>query len=280
MTVRPTRIFLHDDPAMAALFEDLASGLAASGAQVVRGRIDADELNDPQALCKRFEEVEIAVFSSRSRCPAPLLDAAPHLHGIVAPTIGTETIDVAAASARGILVGHGATPENVLSMAEATVLQILNLLYRPDLSESVLRGKRARPDGLARPHWARTLAGRRVGLVGYGRIGQAVAQRLLAFGADVWVANRSGTAPADAPAGLRFSTLREVLPQAEILTLHADARAGATPLIGAAELARLPAGALLVNTARGQLVDEAALVQALACGHVAAAALDTFVVEP
>lgn len=274
------RIFLHDDPPMAALFDDLASSLATRGAQVLRGRIDAADLLAPDALRDRLHDVEIAVFSSRSWCPAAVLDAAPRLHGIVTPTIGTETIAVKEASARGILVGHGATPENVLSMSEATLLLILNLLYRPEHAAEVMRGARPRPDGIARPRWARTLAGRRVVVLGYGRIGAAVAQRLLAFGAEVWVVNRSGMAPAGAHAALRFATLHEALPQAEILTLHADAQAGTPPLIGAAELAQLPPGALFVNTARGQLVDEAALADARRRRHIAAAALDTFAVEP
>lgn len=274
------RVFLHDDPPMAALFDDLAAGLAARGAEVVRGSIDAAALRDPCTLRERLHDVAIAVFSSRSRCPAALLDAAPLLHGIVTPTIGTETIDVTAATARGILVGHGATPENVLSMSEATLMLILNLLYRPEHAAAVMRGERARPDGLARPRWARTLAGRRVVVLGYGRIGAAVAHHLMAFGAEVCVVNRNGTAPAGAPAALRFAALQEALPRAEILTLHADARAGEAPLLGAAQLALLPRGALLVNTARGQLIDEIALADALARGHVAAAALDTFTAEP
>ncbi|MDR5836055.1 NAD(P)-dependent oxidoreductase [Caballeronia sp. LZ034LL] len=279
-------VFMHDDPVLTALFDALEHGLRTHGVEVRRDTLDTAQLADACTLRTIFADVDVAVFSSRSRCPRALIDAAPRLRGIVAPTVGTETIDVAAASARGVLVGHGATQENVVSMAEATVMLMLSMLYRPDHTQQVLRGERQRPDGKTRPRWARTLAGRTVGLVGFGRIGRAVAARLQPFGATILAARRSHAPDApDAPYApyapcVEFVPLDVLLERSDVVSLHADARAGEPPLIDAAALARLKPGAIMINTARGSLIDEKALHRALLDGPLGAAALDTFAVEP
>lgn len=306
MAIAPPVVFVHDDPQLAALLDQLCEALRARGVEVRRGALSAGALQELEtlqaspaprapdgprniyareqhggaAVLQPFADVDVAVFSSRSRCPAAFIAAAPRLRAIVAPSIGVETIDVAAASARGVLVGHGATPENVVSMAEANVMLLLMLLYRPDLSMQVMAGQRPRPAASGAARWSRTLQRRTVGLIGWGRIGQAVAARLQPFEVELIVARHPGVTIDPALRNVSVRDLDELLAESDIVTLHAAARAGAPPLLGAREIARMKRGAYLINTARGTLVDETALCEALARGDLAGAALDTFAIEP
>ncbi len=124
---------------------------------------------------------------------------------------------------------------------------------------------------------ARDLNGRTVGLIGYGAIGQIVARRLSGFDCDVMYYRRSG--PMDT-ADARFAQMDEILSSCDILSLHLPLTDASRHTIGAAQLAQMKQGAVLVNTGRGGLVDEAALIAALNGGHLSAAALDVFAQEP
>jgi D-3-phosphoglycerate dehydrogenase len=126
----------------------------------------------------------------------------------------------------------------------------------------------------------RRFAGTRLGVVGFGRTGRAVAARGLALDFDVWAADPVVPAAAMASAGARPAQLDELLTACAAVTLHLPLTPETEGLIGAREIARLPAGAVLVDTAREQLVDTEALVRALEDGHLGGAALDVLAVEP
>jgi len=269
------RVAIWHDEGLAETFDSIAGKLRAQGIDVVHGpaRFDAAVPTPPW-----LATVGAMLVSSRFRVEPALLDTATKLAGIVCASIGTENIDIDRATQRGVLIGHGATPENVISMAEATLLLILMLLYAPLASMQVMRNERERPRPSAR--WARTLSGKTVGLVGFGRIGRAVAQRLRAFDCRILVAAHARLdISVDLP-GIEMASLDEVLRRSDVLSLHTTVRAGEPPVIDARALALMPPHACLVNTARGAAVDEAALARALASRRLAAAALDTFVVEP
>jgi lactate dehydrogenase-like 2-hydroxyacid dehydrogenase len=198
---------------------------------------------------------------------AELLDAAPSLRAVSNYAVGVDNIDVDAATERGIPVGH--TPD-VLTEATADLALALMLGIARRLAEGdafVRRGEWDTWDpGLL---LGRDLHHATVGIVGMGRIGRAVARRLEGFGAEVLHSGRSG--------GIE---LGELLERSDFVTLHCPLTPDTRGLIGADELARMRPTAYLVNTARGPIVDTEALIEALAGGEIAGAALDVTDPEP
>jgi glyoxylate reductase len=198
---------------------------------------------------------------------AELLDAAPRLRIVANHAVGYDNVDVPACTARGVWVTN--TPDVLTdATADLTWALILALARRLREGEQVLRsGKFA--------GWAptmlvgRDLRGRTLGIFGYGRIGRAVARRAEGFGMRVLFNTRGG--------GVSFD---ELLEQSDIISIHAPLTEETRHAFGPAELLRMKRGALLINTARGPLVDEAALVAVLEAGHLGGAALDVFENEP
>jgi phosphoglycerate dehydrogenase-like enzyme len=171
------------------------------------------------------------------------------------------------------------TPEGTTGpVAEMAVLLALAALRRLPFADAELRRGAWHVNAL-RPV-SRSLAGRVVGYVGFGRIGQAAAARFAAFGTTgIWF-DPQAAAGLDQPGLRRAETLDALLEAADIVSLHLPATPATRHMIGAAALARMKRGAVLINTARGGLVDEAALAAALRSGHLLAAALDVFEQEP
>ena len=253
----------HDDR-HAGLLDSLARELLALGYAVHRGT--------PQKAASggMSDRVSIIVATSRVPVDAEMMAAFPVLHTIVIPTTGLESVALETATALGIAVANGATTENVVSLAEATLLLVLALLYR-------LPAVVARWSGNWPSVAATTLHGKTVGLIGYGGVAQAMVPRLQAFGAKPLVYSaRSGHVAEQ----VGFVDLRRLLEQSDVVCVVGALNDRTWHLVDAAALRSMKPGALLVNTARGALVDEAALCEALASGHIAGAALDTFETEP
>ena len=207
--------------------------------------------------------------------PRAVLEAAPRTRVIVSPVIGTEFIDVAAASELGIVVAHGAMPENFDGMAEAGVMLIAALL-------KALPGKIA---AMAAGRWkpvppGRTVAGTTIGLVGFGRIGHGIAKRLHGWGCTILAHDPHIPVEAIIAAGAIPSELDDLLDRSDVvlplLTLTEDT----WHLIDARAIARMKSGAFLINIGRGGCIDEAALLAALDEGRLAGAAIDTWETEP
>lgn len=265
--------YRHDASWLGQVVRDLrARGLQViDGPRQAPGTVTHFDLAQGERL---FAGVDVIVMTTRSVLSRDLLDTATRLRGIVFPTIGTESLDLAAASALGVIVAHGPTPENFLSMAESTVMLMLALMYRLHASEQALRRSLTAPAQLQ----AQMLRGKTIGLVGPGRIASAVIERLQGWGVDILVSGRpQGQGP---QAMAQQVPLPELLARSDIVSIHATLTPETRHLIGAAELACMKPSAFLVNTARGGIVDEEALYQALAQGRIAGAALDTFEVEP
>jgi glyoxylate reductase len=208
------------------------------------------------------------------RIDAALLDAAPRLRVISSCSVGLDHVDLAAASARGIPVGH--TP-GVLTdtTAELTIALLLAAARRVVEADRFVREGRWgewAPDLLL----GRDLSGSTLGVIGLGAIGSKVASLARAFGMRVLGWNRS---PCRVP-GVEGVAFEALLARAEFVTIHVALAPETRGLIGARELACMRRGAVLVNTARGGIVDEAALAAALASGQLAAAGLDVFEHEP
>jgi len=198
------------------------------------------------------------------------LEAGPRLRAVVSTGVGVDRIDVEAASELGIVVANA--PGNDISMAEATLLLALAVTKKlPRLMDAAKAGRRRPID----TH-AVDLHGKTLGIVGLGRIGTRVARLARAFGMDVLATS----------VHVRESELAELvllddlLRRSDVVSLHGILTPETRHLIGARELGLMKPSAILVNTARGELVDEAALVLALREGRLAGAGLDVLEVEP
>jgi D-3-phosphoglycerate dehydrogenase len=215
-----------------------------------------------------------------SPIPAGLMDVAPGLRLIQKWGIGVDKIDLGAAQARGVAVaitaGANATP-----VAEFTLLLMLAVLRQLSYREAQLRGgewNRARGDSRLQ---ARQLRAKLVGLVGLGAVGREVAKRLKAFDTEVRYFDIRRATPAEEQSlGVRFQELDALLPEADIVSLHVPYTPATRRMLSRERIARLRRGAIVINTARGEVVDEAALVEALVAGHLGGAGLDVFGGEP
>jgi phosphoglycerate dehydrogenase-like enzyme len=239
----------------------LADRLRQAGHQVV----ETDRWT-PADLPSLFGDVDVVVASPARSYPVELIQAASRLKLITSPVIGVDTVDVDAATEFGVLVANCPTRENIMGVAEATVMFMVALLLNLKQKERSLREGRFRP-----PHVSHLLFGRTVGLVGYGRIAREVEQRLQGWGVRVQASDPyvEGTLPLD-----------ELLRTSDIVSLHVVLTRETRDMIGARELALMKRGAILVNTSRGGAVVEDALADAINSGHLAGAALDVFQQEP
>ena len=205
------------------------------------------------------------------KAPAALIDAAPRLRLLMSPGIGYDGIDLQAATRRNISVACTICG-NVDEVAEHTMLLMLSLSRRlVELDRSMREGRWLM--------WERrlqcfNLAGRTLGLIGFGRIGQEVASRALAFKMNVQYFD-----PAH-PEGERYRPLEQLLATSDIVSLHVPLTGHTRGLLNAERIALMKPGAVLLNTARGEVVDEAAVIAALQSGHLGAAGLDVFSPEP
>lgn len=258
-------------PHLAPIFEGLEDSLRASGHGFLR-------LPTFEALLARPEliaQASVILGFGSMRIDAALMERAPRLRGIVSCVSGTDGFDLAAATARGIAVGHAPTPENFRGMAESAVMLMLTLLHDLDGTREAMHSNAPRPHPLK----ARMLHGKTVGLVGWGRISAMTAQLLQGWGVDLRVYSRRG-GDIGLPAHARAQDLAGLMADSDIVCVLAGARAGEPPLVGAAEIARMKPEACLMNLSRGATVDERAVAQALREGRIAGAALDVFAVEP
>jgi lactate dehydrogenase-like 2-hydroxyacid dehydrogenase len=208
-----------------------------------------------------------------------VLDASPNLEMVSQYAVGVDNIDLAAAEQRDVVVTH--TP-GVLT--DATADQAWALLLAA--ARHVKAADRYVRDGQF-DRWETTLllgtelSGKTMGIVGLGRIGSAVARRALGFGMDVVYHNRERANPTvERQTNARYVELDELLATSDVVSLHCPLNDDSHHLIDADTLARMKESALLVNTARGAVVDEDALVEALATDEIAGAALDVFEDEP
>ena len=272
------KIFICGDTGQVNLLNGVAAQLGAEGFEVVRG--PANELGQVKRYTEQeqlewLRNADVAVFTVRHECSRALLQAAPLLRGVCYPTIGVETLDLAAATELGVIVGHGATRGNVVGMAESTLMLILMLTYDVQANIATLsRGEWRGPRPVARQ-----LEGKTIGIVGFGRIARALTERLGPFGVRI-LAFSPRVRPEAQPPGVVKAAPDTVRAESDLVCLLAGLTAETRRMIGAAELARMKPDAFLINTGRGELVDEDALFETLRDRRIAGAALDTFTVEP
>jgi D-3-phosphoglycerate dehydrogenase len=227
------------------------------------------------AMLAQFAHHRITAAILRGPAPftAAVLAAAGDLKIISKYGAGVDSVDIEAATARGIalMITSGANADAVAEHALALMLSLARELPRFD--RELRKGVWKDPAYLVRDFRDRT-----VGIVGYGHIGQRTARLAGACGARVVIYSRSGFEP---PQGMeREENLERLLGRVDILSLHCPLTDQTRGMFGEKQLQMMKPGALLINTARGRLIDEAALVAALKSGRLAGAGLDTFAVEP
>jgi D-3-phosphoglycerate dehydrogenase len=228
------------------------------------------------ALLDALRAADGVVVRSGTRVTAELLDNPGRLRAIVRAGVGVDNIDVAAATRRGIVVMN--TPGgNTVSTAEHTLTLLLALArHIPAADASTKQGKWERGKFVGTQ-----LAGKTLGIIGLGRIGREVARRAAAF--DLTVLGYDPFLAPDRAAQLGIESvpdLDQLLPRCDFLSVHTPLTAETQDLLGARELARLRRGAFVLNCARGGIINEEALAEALRTGHLAGAALDVFTQEP
>ncbi len=230
-----------------------------------------DASADPATLPDRLTDAWGLIVRSRTKVTASLLGRAPRLQLIARAGVGVDNIDMAAAGARGVRVVN-APAAATLSVAELAVMLVL-LLVRGATPQIVS----TRDGRWERGTLGHELAGRTVGFVGYGRIAREVARRLSPFGVRLLAFDPFVPQAVDSTELVPFD---ELLARSDIVSVHAALTPENHRLLDARAFAKMKAGSLLVNVARGALVDESALLDALTSGHLGGAALDVFEVEP
>ena len=252
--------------------------LAESGIERLREHVEVDERaglaeSELRSIISGYEGL---VIRSATRVDSDLLERAANLKVVGRAGIGLDNVDVEAATRQGIMVVN-APQSNVLSAAEHTLA--LLLAQARNLAQahaSLVDGswQRERYQGVE-------LYGKTLGIIGLGRVGTLVAQRASAFGMNIIAFDPYVSGGRAAQMGVQMmSSVREVCRRAEWLTIHLPRTPETLGIIGARELMEAKPGLRIVNTARGGLVDEAALIEALRSGRVAGAGIDVFVDEP
>ena len=256
----------------------VAEKLAGTGLERLRdaGHEVLDLTGSPrERLLGALAEADALLVRSATRVDRELLEAAPRLSVVGRAGVGVDNVDVAAATGRGVLVINAPTA-NVLSAVEHTFALLFALLRRiPSASASMREGKWEKARFLGSE-----LAGKTLGIVGLGQVGGRVAARARSFetkllGYDPYLPAEKGR-----EMGVPLVSLPELLAASDIVTLHATATDKGRPVIGREEIAAMKEGAILVNVARGSLVDREALLDALTSGRLSGAALDVFDPEP
>ncbi|AUN29070.1 hydroxyacid dehydrogenase [Niveispirillum cyanobacteriorum] len=247
-------------------------------ANVLAGRdvlYDPKLVDQPERLAAALVTARALVVRNRTQVRQALLDQAPKLKVVGRLGVGLDNIDMAACAARQIIV-RPATGANDLAVAEYVITAALMLLRRAWFASArVATGEWPRTDLMGRE-----AAGKRLGLVGYGAIARLTAQKARALGFSV--AAYDPHLPEKHPAWVQVErqSLETLLTTADVVSLHVPLTPSTTNIINEAALARMKNDAILINAARGGVVDEAALCAALMAGKLGGAALDVFATEP
>lgn len=239
---------------------------------------DADTPGFDPPLLEALPRAEGILCLLTERIDAALLDRAPALKVVSTMAVGVDHIDVAACAARGIAVGN--TP-GVLTEATADLTLALMLAAARRLPEAAADARAGRWSTWSPTGWlGADLSGARLGIVGLGWIGEAVARRARGFGLEIVYTSRTARPEVEAALGVRPVPLAELLATSDFVSLHVPLLPSTRHLIDAAALRRMKSTAILINTARGPVVEPTALAEALRRGQLAGAALDVTSPEP
>ncbi|HZE17978.1 MAG TPA: phosphoglycerate dehydrogenase, partial [Mycobacterium sp.] len=248
------------------------STVAALGDQVEVRWVDGP---DREKLLAAVPDADALLVRSATTVDAEVLAAAPKLKIVARAGVGLDNVDVDAATERGVLVVNAPT-SNIHSAAEHAIALLLAAARQIAEADASLRDRTWKRSSFS----GTEIVGKTVGIVGLGRIGQLVGQRLNAFGAHI-VAYDPYVSPARAAQlGIQMLSLDELLARSDFISVHLPKTPETAGLIDKEALAKTKPGVIIVNAARGGLVDEAALAEAISSGHVRGAGIDVFSSEP
>lgn len=244
--------------------------LEESGFEVVNEHYELPE------LMEKIKEFDVVVVRSATKIREPLIDEAlktGRLKLVIRGGVGVDNIDVKYAEEKGISVRNtpNASSASVAELAIGHMFNIARHIHSANVTMREGRWNKKHYEGIE-------LSGKTLGLIGFGRIAKEVAKRADALGMKVIYTNRSGHKPENDP--FRYVTMEELYKEADFISLHMPKLADRPYLIGKEEIEKMKDGVYLVNTARGGLIDEEALCDALDRGKVTAAAVDVFKEEP
>jgi D-3-phosphoglycerate dehydrogenase len=251
--------------------------IAQEGIDLLRGHhdVDVETSLDRGALLVRIPEYDALIVRSQVKADADLIAAGTRLVVIGRAGVGVDNVDLDAATRAGITVVNAPTG-NTIAAAEHTIALLLGLARRTAAADaSVRRGewKRSQFQG-----WE--LRGRTIGIVGLGKIGLAIAERAAAFGMTVIGQDPFVSAEQAARRGVELVDLDELLARSDVVTVHVPMTRSTRGLIGRDAIARMKPGAIVLNVARGGILDEAAVAEALRDGRLGGAGVDTYEQEP
>ncbi len=256
----------------------ICDSLEASGLELLRqagSELHLLTAEERPRLAELIADFDAVVVRSATKVTAELLRAGKKLKVVGRAGVGVDNVDVATATELGILVVNAPTA-NLLSATEHTLALMLALARQIPTADATMKQglwDRKRFEGIE-------LSGKRLGVVGCGRIGQGVAARARAFDMKVMGFDPFLDPAVAARLGIELADLDTLLAESDVVTLHTPSTAETRNLISAERLARMKPGAMLINCARGGIVDEAALIEALDSGRLAGAGVDVFVEEP
>ena len=244
--------------------------LEESGFEVVNEHYELPE------LMEKIKEFDVVVVRSATKIREPLIDEAlktGRLKLVIRGGVGVDNIDVKYAEDKGISVRNtpNASSASVAELAIGHMFNIVRHIHSANVTMREGKWNKKHYEGIE-------LSGKTLGLIGFGRIAKEVAKRADALGMKVIYTNRSGHKPENDP--FRYVTMEELYKEADFISLHMPKLADKPYLIGKEEIEKMKDGVYLVNTARGGLIDEEALCDALDRGKVTAAAVDVFKEEP
>lgn len=239
--------------------------LREMGHEVVEQFYEADE------LAKQLADFDVLVVRSATKVRVPVIDAAKaagRLKLVIRGGVGVDNIDVAYAEEQGIKVRNtpAASSNSVAELALGHMFAIARYIHIANYTMRNGEWNKKKYEGIE-------LGGKTLGIIGYGRIGKALAKLAKGIGMEVIAYDPYVTAP-------EIVSMDELLAKSDFISLHVPAAKGEPPLVNAETIAKMKDGVYLVNTSRGALIDEAALIDALDSGKIAAAALDVFAEEP
>lgn len=238
-----------------------------------------DHLVDPSSLATLADGCDAVICSPADVINAATIQSLPESVRIL-PTfsVGFNHIDLDAAKARGLVVTN--TPDVLTdATADTTMLCLLGATKRVWEGMTMLRG--GNWNGWKPTQLMGTgISGKRLGIFGMGRIGRAVAERARAFGMEIHYYDTYTLSPEDAKGAIKHDSAEDLLTVSDILSLHCNLTPDTTKFINDERIAMMPDGAIIVNTARGPVIDDEALIRALKSGKIAGAGLDVFDGEP
>jgi D-3-phosphoglycerate dehydrogenase len=257
----------------------VADDLPASAIDLLRAEkgwtVDARPGRTADALAADLKDADALIVRSRTKVDTALLAAAERLRVVARAGTGVDNVDLDAASSRGIVVMN-APGANSISVAEHAIALILAAARGIPRADASMKEGRWAKKGLV----GAELRGKALGIVGLGRIGQAVASRARGFGMTVLAHDPYIAEPVAQDHGVELLPLDELCGRADYISLHLPSTASTRHLFDSSRLARCKPGVTIVNTSRGDLIDEAALADAIERGRVAGAGLDVFETEP